>query len=74
MNEVKAELLERARENRNPFLYTVFAEVAPVIDRLRTVERASWADAFSRLPPAHAERAAQAEAAGDSAIARKECL
>jgi len=74
MNEVKAELLERARENRNPFLYTVFAEVAPVIDRLRTVERASWADAFSRLAPAHAERAAQAEAAGDSAIARKEYL
>ena len=31
MDEVKQELTERAKENRNPFLYTVFEEVAPVI-------------------------------------------
>lgn len=74
IDEVKTELLERAKENRNPFLYTEFDEVAAVIKEMRTVERESWADAFSRLAPPHAERAAQAEAAGDSATARKEYL
>ena len=29
MEEVKKELLERAKENRNPFLYTIFTEVEP---------------------------------------------
>jgi hypothetical protein len=38
------------------------------------IERESWTDAFCRLAPAHADRAAKAEAAGDSAIARKEYL
>ncbi|HEX5605336.1 MAG TPA: alpha/beta hydrolase, partial [Candidatus Binatia bacterium] len=46
--------------------------MALVIDRLRTVECEFWADAFCRLAPVHAERAAKAEAAGDSATARKE--
>jgi esterase FrsA len=39
-----------------------------------SVERESWADAFCRLAPMHAERAAKAEVAGDSATARKEYL
>ena len=34
MDEVKKELHGRAKHNRNPFLYTVYDEVAPVIDRL----------------------------------------
>ena len=29
IDEVKRELLERAQENRNPFLYTIFQEVLP---------------------------------------------
>ena len=36
-------MLERAKENRNPFLYAVFEEVAPVISGLRSVDRdQSW--------------------------------
>jgi hypothetical protein len=34
IDDVKRALLERAQENRNPFLYTVFEEVAPVINGL----------------------------------------
>ena len=39
MDEVKKELLLRAKEMRNPFLHTVYEEVAPVIQDLKSVER-----------------------------------
>jgi len=74
MHEVKEELLGRAKENRNPFLYTVYDEVAPVIHDLRSVDRDAWAKAFGALAAPHEERAARAEAAGDQETARKEYL
>jgi esterase FrsA len=74
MNEVKEELLSRAKENRNPFLYTIYEEVAPVINNLGSVERDPWAKAFSALAALHEERAARAEAAADGKTARKELL
>jgi esterase FrsA len=74
MDEVKKELLGRAKENRNPFLYTIFDEVAPVIEGLRSVDREDWAMAFSALAAPHEERAAKAEAQGDGATARKHYL
>ena len=74
MDEVKQELLGRARENRNPFLYTLYDEVAPVIHELRSVDREEWAKAFSALAFPHEQRAAQAEMAGDVAKARAEYL
>jgi len=74
MDEIKEELLGRAKGNRNPFLYTIFNEVAPVIDGLRSVERDAWAKAFGALAAPHEERAAKAESAGDAETARKEYL
>jgi len=74
MAEVKKELLGRAKENRNPFLYTIFSEVAPVIEGLRSVEREDWARAFGALAVTHEEQAANAEALGDAAVARKHYL
>ena len=74
MAQVKSELLGRAEENRNPFLYTIYEEVAPVINGLRSVDREEWAKAFSSLAAPHEERAAKAEAAGDTATAKKEYL
>lgn len=74
IDEVKEELIGRAKENRNPFLYAVFDEVAPVIHRLSSVEREDWAKAFSALAAPHEERAAKAEATGDRDTARKEYL
>ena len=74
MDEVKKELLQRAKANRNPFLYTIYDEVAPAINGLQSVERENWASAFSSLAVSHEARAANAEAAGDAASARKEYL
>jgi hypothetical protein len=74
MHEVQEELLGRAKENRNPFLYTVYDEVGPVIHRLRSVDREAWAQAFGALAAPHEERAARAEATGDKETARKEYL
>jgi len=74
MDEVKKELHERAKGNRNPFLYTIYNEVAPVIDRLESVDREDWARAFGVLAAPHEQRAAKAEGAGDSAAARREYL
>ena len=74
MTAVKKEFLGRAKGNRNPFLYTVYDEVAPVIDGLKSVDRDDWAKAFSALAAPHEERAAKAEAVGDSQTARKEYL
>ncbi|HWP56714.1 MAG TPA: alpha/beta hydrolase [Candidatus Acidoferrales bacterium] len=71
MEEVRAELLSRAKEKRNPFLLTIYDEVAPVIERLRSVDREEWAEAFSALAKPHEEKAAAAEAAGDTAAAMK---
>jgi esterase FrsA len=74
MDEVKKELLARAREMRNPFLHAVYEEVAPVIEHLNSVEREHWAQAFSKLAVPWEEKAAQAEAAGDGAAAMKNYL
>ena len=71
MDEVRKELHGRAKENRNPFLFTIYGEVAPVIDALRSVEREDWAKAFSALAAPYEEKAAKAEAAGDTAGAMK---
>lgn len=74
IEEVKKELHGRARQNRNPFLYTVYEEVAPVIDGLETVDRDAWAEAFGELAGPHEKSAAAAEAAGDRETARREYL
>ena len=74
MHEVKEELHNRAKHNHNPFLFTIYKEVAPVIDSLKSVAREDWAKAFSVLAATHEERAANAEAAGDSETAKKEYL
>ena len=74
MAEVRKELLGRAKENRNPFLYTVYDEVAPIINGLQSVEREHWARAFSALALPQVEKAAKAAAAGEHDAARREYL
>jgi esterase FrsA len=74
MEEVRKELLGRAREGRNPFIFTVYEEVARVINGLESVDREEWARAFSALAAAHEEHANRAEAAGDQAAACEQFL
>jgi hypothetical protein len=71
IDEVRAELLCRARENRNPFLFTIYDEVAPVISGLRSLDRDDWAQVFGALAAPYEEKAAKAEAAGDRHSAMK---
>jgi pimeloyl-ACP methyl ester carboxylesterase len=65
MAEVRALMLERARHLRNPFAYTRYDEVEAVLNRLDSVDREAWAQAFSALAAPYEERAAQAEQAGN---------
>ena len=74
LDEVKKNLLGRAAEGRNPFNFTPYEEVAPVIYGLKSVDREDWAAAFSAPAAAHEERAAKAEASGDRARAAKHYL
>ena len=74
MDEVRKELLGRAKAKRNPFIYTIYEEVEPVVTRLRSVDREEWAQAFSALSEPYEEKAARAEAAGDQGSAMKNYL
>lgn len=74
MEEVRKELLERAKRMRNPFLYTIYEDVEPVITRFQSVDREEWAKAFSALAAPYEEKAARAEAAGDREAAMKNYL
>jgi pimeloyl-ACP methyl ester carboxylesterase len=69
IEEVRDILLERARSGRNPFFHTRFEEVAPVIERLDSVDHAAWVAAFSALAEPHEARAVEAEQRGHSAVA-----
>ena len=71
MDEVKKELLLRAKEMRNPFLHTIYEEVAPVIQDLKSVEREEWARVFGALAAPWENKAARAEADGDGSAAMK---
>ncbi|HZT08154.1 MAG TPA: alpha/beta fold hydrolase [Chloroflexota bacterium] len=70
LSEVRTIMLERAREQRNPFDYTEPGEVARIFDGLTSLDREEWAAAFSRAAAPHVEEAAKAEAAGDVDRAR----
>lgn len=70
--EVRQILLERARENRNPFTVADPALVERALDELGTVERDRWAEVWSALASPHEARAAKAEASGDAATAARE--
>jgi pimeloyl-ACP methyl ester carboxylesterase len=67
--EVRDILLERARGGRNPFFLTPFEEVAPVLDRLDSVDPEAWVAAFSALAEPYEARATEAEQRGDAAAA-----
>jgi len=74
MAEVRANMLERARHLRNPFAYTRYEEVEGVLNRLDSVDREAWAQAFSALAAPYEERAAQAEQAGNREAALQNYL
>ena len=72
--EVRDSLMERAREGRNPMEYVPPQEAWSVLDRLDTLDRERWAEAFSAAAEPHFAAGLEAEAAGDNAAARREYL
>jgi pimeloyl-ACP methyl ester carboxylesterase len=74
LDEVRGIMLERARENRNPFDYTRPDEVERIVDGLRSLDREEWAAAFSAAGAPYEDRAREAEAAGDRPAAREHYL
>jgi len=76
IEEVRKLMLERAGgpRPRNPFEVTDYQEVERAFASLSSLDRDAWAEAFSRPARPDEERAAQAEAAGDSASAKAHYL
>jgi hypothetical protein len=71
MEEVRENMMERARQPRNPFNFTNLGEVAPVIQGLKSADRDAWAASFSALAAPYEEKAARAEQAGNALEAKR---
>ena len=72
--EVRDILLDRARAARNPMDFAPAEEVRAILDRLGTLDRERWADAFSAAGEPHFAAGLKAEGAGDAAGARRAFL
>lgn len=74
IDEVRENMLKKARALRNPFYYTPYDEVESALMRLESVEREIWAKAFSALAEPYEEKAGRAETAGDTRAAMENYL
>jgi len=72
--EVRDLLMERARHARNPMDFVSAEAARSVFDRLDTLDRDRWAEAFSAAAEPHFAAGLKAEAAGDAAAARRAYL
>ncbi|HEY3118002.1 MAG TPA: hypothetical protein VGK54_14765, partial [Chloroflexota bacterium] len=68
--EVKQNLLERAREQRNPFEACEYQVVQQTLDALSSVDRDPWAAAWSDVALPYEQRAREGEAGGDTEAAK----
>jgi pimeloyl-ACP methyl ester carboxylesterase len=68
--EVKENLLERAREQRNPFEACEYQVVQQTLDELSSVDRDPWAAAWSDVALPYEQRAREVEAGGDTEAAK----
>jgi len=73
-SEVRDVLMTRARNARNPMDHAPFEEARQILDRLGTLERDTWAAAFSARGEQHYSIAQDAEAAGNNDLARREYM
>ena len=68
--EAKANLLARAREQRNPFEACEFAVVERTLNELTSLDRDPWAATWSEAALPYEEQALQAEIRGDNGDAK----
>lgn len=74
IEEVRENMLTRARTHRNPFYCTLYSEVESALIRLESLDREAWAKAFSVLAEPYEEKAIRAETAGDTRAAMENYL
>lgn len=70
--DVQRNLLERARERRNPFSHTDPGEAAAIVGSLASTEPVPWVHAFEAAARPHEDRANAAAASGDELTERRE--
>ena len=73
-SEVRDLLMDRARQARNPMDHAPLDEVRQIFGALGTLDRDRWAAAFSAPAERHFAAARDAEAAGNTDLARREYL
>ena len=71
LDKVRENMMERARDNRNPFDFTVYEEIEAIFDGLTSLDRDTWAEAFAAPAPRYEAQAEAAEGAGNVAEARQ---
>lgn len=74
IEEVRENMLVRARTGRNPFFYILYEEIEAVMVRLTSVDHEAWAKAFSALAKPYEEEARRAEMGGLTSMAMKNYL
>jgi len=74
IEEVREIMLERSRISRNPFEFTDHEKIERAFFTLTTLDRDSWAEAFSTLARPHEEDARRAEGGGDGLKAKENYL
>ncbi len=72
--EVRDALMERARAARNPMDFVAPEAAHAVLDRLGTLERERWAEAWSAPAEQHFSAGQKADEKGDAETARREYL
>lgn len=70
--EVRAILLQRAHERRNPFFAADTAVVESVLDELQSTDAQLWVETWASRAEPHQARGAAAERSGDGATAAQE--
>jgi len=70
--DVQRNLLERARERRNPFSHTDPGEAAAIVGSIASTEPVPWVHAFEAAARPHEDRANAAAASGDELTERRE--
>jgi len=73
-HEAREIMLERARQKRNPLTGTKLADITRVFSRLNTLDPEEWAKAFCDAAEPYEEKAEEAEAGGDTALAKENYL
>jgi hypothetical protein len=73
-HEAREIMLERARQKRNPLTGTKLEDISRAFSRLNSLDPEEWAKAFCEVAEPYEEKASEAEASGNRALAKENYL